>query len=89
VEWSEPALGELDEMYYPLETKEKIFRDSFKRLSFMPTASAKRIVSGELEGYWSTTGLYQITLIFELDEENGVVWIEGIKHKRQDLYWKR
>lgn len=90
VEWSRAGLVELARMYtYPLEVKERIYQDSLKRLSYTPTLTAKQIPFGEWEGYWARVGLYQVTLMYEVDEENQTVWIDGVKHKRQDLYWKR
>ncbi len=28
-------------------------------------------------------------LVFEADEMKEKVWIDGIKHKREDVYWKK
>ncbi|KRF01046.1 hypothetical protein ASG89_25895 [Paenibacillus sp. Soil766] len=76
-------------MAYPLEVKERIYLESYKRLSFMPTLTAKQISFGKLKGYWARLGLYQVILVFEVDEDNLVVWIDGIKHKRENIYWKK
>jgi hypothetical protein len=43
---------------------------------------------GDWKGYWTRLGLYKVIFIFEVDEHNNTVWIDGIKHKRQDVYWK-
>jgi hypothetical protein len=55
----------------------------------MPTLSAKQIPSGILKGYWVKLGLYQVILVFEVNVEESVVWIDGIKHKRENAYWKQ
>ncbi|WP_235549765.1 type II toxin-antitoxin system RelE family toxin [Paenibacillus sp. Soil766] len=55
----------------------------------MPTLTAKQISFGKLKGYWARLGLYQVILVFEVDEDNLVVWIDGIKHKRENIYWKK
>ena len=90
VYWSQTALDELSNILaYPPEVKERIYLDSFKRLSFMPTLTAKQITNGVLKGYWVRLGLYQVSLVFELIEEESVIWIDGIKHKRENVYWKR
>ena len=90
VEWSQTALNELSEILaYPAEVKEKIFLDSFTRLSFTPTLTAKQISYGQLEGYWVRLGLYQVALLYKVNEKNATVWIHGIKHKRENVYWKR
>ncbi|MCC3359115.1 type II toxin-antitoxin system RelE family toxin [Bacillus sp. REN16] len=73
---------------YPSDVKEKIYLDSFNRLSYTPTITAKKILNGMLEGYWVSLGLYQVMLVFEVIEEAAVVWIDGIKHKRENVYWK-
>jgi len=39
---------------YPSEVKERIYTDSYKRLSFMPTLTAKQIPNGILKDYWMT-----------------------------------
>ena len=89
VYWSQPALDELSNILaYPPEVKERIYLDTFTRLSFMPTLTAKQIRNGILEGYWVRIGLYQVYLIFEVNEEEMIVWVDGIKHKRQNVYWK-
>lgn len=89
VEWSRTGLIELAKMYaYPPEVKERIYSDALKRLVYMPTLTAKQIPFGEWEGYWARIGLYQVTLMYQVDEENQTVWIDGVKHKRQNLYWK-
>ncbi|KJS19410.1 MAG: hypothetical protein VR72_18725 [Clostridiaceae bacterium BRH_c20a] len=85
--WSETALNELAKFFYPPQIKEKIYLDSLRKLSFMPTLSAKRIPFGEWQNYWARLGLYKVTLIFELDEKHKVVYIDAIKHKRQNKYW--
>lgn len=90
VYWSQTALDELvNILAYPPEVKERIYLDSFKRLSHTPTITAKQIKNGVLEGYWARLGLYQVILVFEVNEENSIVWIDGIKHKRENVYWKR
>lgn len=90
VEWSRTGLIELARMYtYPPEVKERIYQDALNRLAHMPTLTAKQIPFGEWEGYWARVGLYQVTLMYEVDEVNQTVWIDGVKHKRQELYWKR
>lgn len=55
----------------------------------MPVLTAKQIPYGTLKGYWVRPSLYQVILIFEVNEEESVVWIDGIKHKRENVYWKR
>jgi hypothetical protein len=58
VYWSQTALNELAGILaYPPEVKERIYLESFKRLSFTPTLT--------------------------------VIWIDGIKHKRENVYWKK
>jgi len=90
VYWSQTALDELSNIVaYPSEVKERIYLDSHKRLLFMPTLTAKQIPNGILKDYWVRLGLYQVILIFEVNEEELVVWIDGIKHKRENVYWKR
>jgi hypothetical protein len=90
VEWSGAGLIELARIYaYPSEIKERVYLDALKRLEYMPTLSAKQIPFGEWEGYWARIGLYQVTLMYEVDEVNQTVWIDGVKHKREDLYWKK
>lgn len=76
-------------MFIPPEVKERIYLDTFKRLSFMPTLTAKQIPSGSLKGYWVRLGLYQVILVFEVNEVESVVSIDGIKHKRENVYWNR
>jgi hypothetical protein len=41
-----------------------------------------------LEGYWVRLGLYKVIFVFEINEEESIVWIDGIKHKRENVYWK-
>ena len=90
VYWSQTALDELSNILaYPPEVKERIYLDASKRLSYMPVLTAKQIPGGTLKGYWVRLGLYQVILIFEVNEEEAVVWIDGIKHKRENVYWKR
>lgn len=90
VNWSQTALDELAGILaYPPEVKERIYLDSFARLAFTPTLTAKQIPFGELKGYWARLGLYQVIFVFEVDEDNSVIWIDGIKHKREDVYWKK
>ncbi|HHY73694.1 MAG TPA: hypothetical protein GX497_10845 [Bacillus bacterium] len=90
VYWSQTAIDELSNIRaYPPEVKERIYLDSFKRLLYMPTLTAKQIPKGILKGYWARLGLYQVILVFEVNEEESVVWIDGIKHKRENVYWKR
>lgn len=55
----------------------------------MPTLTAKQITGGTLRGYWVRLGLYQVIPVFEVNEEEAVVWIDDIKHKRENVYWKR
>lgn len=44
VYWSQTALDELSHMVaYPSEVKKRIYLDTHKRLSFMPTLTAKQI----------------------------------------------
>lgn len=87
--WSQTALNELSNIRaYPSDVKERIYLDSFNRLSYTPTIVAKKITNGMLEGYWVRLGLYQVMLVFEVDEEESVVWIDAIKHKRENVYWK-
>ncbi|MGG3467638.1 hypothetical protein ABES02_09175 [Neobacillus pocheonensis] len=62
--------------------------DSFNRLSYTPMLTAKKILNGMLEGYWVKLGLYQVMLVFEVNEEEPIVWIDGIKHRRENVYWK-
>lgn len=90
VYWSQTALDELSNILaYPPEVKERIYLDSFARLSYTPTLTAKQITNGILEGYWARLGVYQVILVFEVNEEESIVWIDGIKHKRENVYWKR
>lgn len=63
--------------------------DSFNRLSNLPTLTAKKISTGILEGYWVRHGLYQVLLVFEVNEVESIVWIDGIKHKRERLLEKQ
>ena len=89
VYWSETALNELSNILaYPPDVKERIYLDSFSLLSFMPTLTAKQITTGVLKGYWVRLGLYQVILVFEVSNKDSVVWIDGIKHKRENVYWK-
>jgi len=88
--WSQTALDELAGIVaYPPEVKERIYLDSQTRLSYMPTLSATQISSGKLRGYWAKLGLYQVILVYEVNAEESVVWIDGIKHKRENVYWKQ
>ncbi|NMD72227.1 hypothetical protein HHO41_18305 [Bacillus sp. DNRA2] len=90
VYWSQTAIDELSNILaYPPAVKERIYLDTFRRLSYMPTLTAKQISSGTLKGYWVRLGLYKMILVFEVDEEESIVWIDGIKHKRENVYWKR
>jgi hypothetical protein len=90
VTWSKTGIDELAGILaYPTNVKERILDDSFHRLSHSPTLTAKQIRSGPLEGYWVRHGLYQVMLIFRVDEQCLSVHIDGIKHKAQDVYWKR
>ncbi|WML52383.1 hypothetical protein RCG17_23870 [Neobacillus sp. PS3-12] len=87
--WSQTALNELSNILaYPADVKERIYLDSYNRLSFAPTLTAKKIPNGMLEGYWVRLGLFMVMLVFEVDQEAAVVWIDGIKHKRENVYWK-
>jgi len=86
VQWSQTALLELANIRaYPPEVKERIFLDTFDRLSTNPKLTAKPLKTGELEGYWARLGLYQVILLFEVDEEKLLVSIDGIKHKRENF----
>lgn len=38
---------------------------------------------------WARLGLYGDLLVFEVEEETASVWISGIRHKRENVYWKR
>jgi len=88
--WSETALNELIKIKaYPPEIKENIYLDSFSRLEHQPTLTAKQINYGPLEGYWARLGLYQVILVFFLEEESSNLFIDGIKHKRENVYWRR
>lgn len=87
VYWSQTALDELANILaYPPDVKERIYLDSFSRLSYLPTVTAKKITAGRLKGYWTRLALYQVILVFEVNEEESVVWIDGIKHKRENVY---
>jgi hypothetical protein len=55
----------------------------------MPTLTAKQILFGKLQGYWARLGLYQVILVFEVDEDKSVIWVDGIKHQRENMYWKK
>ena len=82
--WSQTALNELKNMLaYPPDVKKKIYLDSFNRLSYAPILTSKKISRGMLEGYWVKLGLYQVMLVFEVDEEKSLVWVDGI-----NVYWK-
>lgn len=90
VTWSKTGIDELAGILaYPTNVREQILVDSFHRLSHSPTLSAKQIRNGPLEGYWVRRGLYQVMLIFRVNEQGLSVQIDGIKHKAQDVYWKR
>lgn len=90
VSWSQTGIDELAGILaYPPDVKERIFNDAFKRLAYLPTLTAKHITYGDLEGYWVRHGLYQVLLIFEVDEHNDAVRVDGVKHKRQNVYWKK
>jgi hypothetical protein len=71
-----------------IDVKERIYLASFKRLSLAPTLTAKKIHNGLLEGYWVSLGLYQVMLVFEVDEDKSLVWVDCIKYKREIIYWK-
>lgn len=87
--WTKTALDELSNILaYPLEVKERIFLDSFKRSSVSPFLTANQITFGELKGYWVRLGLYQVMVVFEVNEEESTVWIDGIKYRRENVYWK-
>ncbi|KIL40258.1 hypothetical protein SD70_15015 [Gordoniibacillus kamchatkensis] len=87
--WSQTALDELAGILaYPPEVKERIYSDSFTRLAYT-ILTAKQIPTGKLKGYWTRLGLYQVILVFEVDEKELVIWVDGIKHKREDVYWKK
>lgn len=52
VYWTQTSLNELANMLaYPPAVKERIFNDSFTRLTHTPTLTAKQIPYGKLEGY--------------------------------------
>ncbi|MCY9693014.1 hypothetical protein [Paenibacillus alginolyticus] len=90
VYWSQTALNELAGILaYPPEVKERIYVESFKRLSYTPTLTAKQISFGKLTGYWARLGLYHVILVFEVDEDKSVIWVDGIKYKRENMYWKK
>ncbi len=90
VYWTQSALDELSGILaYPPEVKERIYLDSFDRLKYTPTLTAKQIQNGTLQGLWARLGLYQNILVFEVNEDTAKVWIYGIKHKRENIYWKR
>lgn len=90
VYWTQSALDELSRILaYPPDVKERIFLESFARLQFTPTLTAKPILTGKLKGQWARLGLYQVILVFEIHEDEAIVWINGIKHKRENVYWKR
>ncbi|WP_217587593.1 type II toxin-antitoxin system RelE/ParE family toxin [Lentibacillus saliphilus] len=90
VYWSKTALNELSHILaYPPEVKKRIYLESFSRLSFMPTLTAKQITTGPLKDYWIRLGLYQVILVFQVDEDDAIVWVDGIKHKRENAYWNR
>ncbi|BCJ85897.1 hypothetical protein skT53_08820 [Effusibacillus dendaii] len=59
------------------------------RLSAGRQGTAKPILTGKLKGQWARLGLYQVILVFEVNEDKAIVWINGIKHKRENVYWKR
>jgi hypothetical protein len=89
VTWSQTALDELYNIVaYPSDVKERIYLDSFNRLSDVPTLTARKIPNGILEGYWVKLGLYKVILVFEVNEDLSEVRIDGIKHKRENVYWK-
>lgn len=86
--WTQTSIDALINIRaYPSDVKERIYLDSFKRLSYSPTLTAKKIPNGELEGYWVRIGLYQVILVFKVEEEESFVWVDGIKHKRENVYW--
>jgi len=88
--WTQTALDEPSSILaYPPDVKERIYQDSFARLLHTPTLTAKQIMTGKLKGFWARLGLYHNILVFEVDEDEAIVWINGIKHKRENVYWKR
>ncbi|RRJ63690.1 hypothetical protein EHV15_12680 [Paenibacillus oralis] len=90
VYWTHTALDELSGVLaYPPEVKERIYLDSFDRLQYSPMLTAKQIQNGTLQGLWARLGLYQVILVFEVDTAAANVWVYGIKHKRENVYWKR
>lgn len=90
VTWAKTGIDELAGILaYPSHVKERIFVDSFHRLSHSPTLTAKQIRNGPLEGYWVRRGLYQVMLIFQVDEEPLSVQVDGIKYRAQNVYWMR
>jgi len=69
--WTYTALDELARIKaYPSQVKRTIYLDSLNCLSFWPTASARKITSGELKGLWARLGKYNVTLLFDIDEES-------------------
>jgi len=90
VYWTQTALDELSGILaYPPDVKEKIYLDSFGLLLHTPTLTAKQIMSGKLKNQWVRLGLYKVIFVFEVFEDEAIVWINGIKHKRENVYWKR
>lgn len=89
VQWTDTALNELARMIpYTPDVKKKIYEDALERLAFMPHLTAKPIPFGSWEGYYARLGLYQVILIFRVDEDHRLVSIYAVKHKRQNLDWK-
>jgi hypothetical protein len=87
VEWNPSALIHLSEMYgYTREVKERIYMDSLERLSFMPLLTASYITAGRWKEKWARQGANQSILIFDVDEANRVVYVAGVRHKREQLH---
>jgi hypothetical protein len=90
VYWTQTALDELSGILaYPPDLKERMHLDSIARLLHTPILTAKQIDRGKLKGLWARLGLHQNILVLEVDENDSIVWIYGIKHKRENVYWKR
>jgi hypothetical protein len=65
VYWTQTALDELSGILaYPPYVKERIYLDSFARLIYTPTLTAKQIDKGKLKDLWARLGLYQNILVF-------------------------
>lgn len=90
VYWSQTALDELTKIQaYPDDVKERVYLDSLNRMVYKPTLTARQITNGVLKEYWVRLGLFQVILVFEVNVAELTVWIDGVKHKRENVYWKR